>query len=107
MIEDCEFCFSDFGIQSAVLAGTFVCRAGFLVKDPDIFTCSTFMLNMHHYISLLIRICICLLLRFEDMDYDAVISSAETTIGLVEAIRKSMAEQAGSLFVRKNIQVFT
>lgn len=38
------------------------------------------------------------LLRFDDMDYDAVISSAETTIGLVEAIRKSMAEQAGSLF---------
>lgn len=32
---------------------------------------------------------------FDDMDYDAVISSAETTIGLVEAIRKSMAEQAG------------
>lgn len=46
------------------------------------------------------------LLRFDDMDYDAVISSAETTIGLVEAIRKSMAEQAGSLF-KEHIQVFT
>lgn len=32
---------------------------------------------------------------FEDMDYDAVISSAETTIGMVEAIRRSLAEQAG------------
>ena len=41
------------------------------------------------------RIRIHWLLRFDDMDYDAVISSAETTIGLVEAIRKSMAEQAG------------
>ena len=59
-------------------------------------------ITTHHYISLLIRICICLFLRFDDMDYDAVISSAETTIGLVEAIRKSMAEQAGSLFVRKH-----
>ena len=25
-------------------AGTFICRAGFFVKDPDIFTCSTFIL---------------------------------------------------------------
>lgn len=33
--------------------------------------------------------------RFEDMDYDTVISSAETTIGMVEAIRRSLAEQAG------------
>eukprot|EP00435_Cladocopium_sp_Y103_P034572 s1053_g8.t4 len=32
---------------------------------------------------------------FEDMDYDTVISSAETTIGMVEAIRRSLAEQAG------------
>eukprot|EP00438_Fugacium_kawagutii_P031896 Skav206018 [mRNA] locus=scaffold3015:78541:84767:+ [translate_table: standard] len=32
---------------------------------------------------------------FEGMDYDAVIGSAETTIGMVEAIRRSVAEEAG------------
>ena len=31
------------------------------------------------------------------MDYDTVISSAETTIGMVEAIRRSLAEQAGAV----------
>ena len=33
--------------------------------------------------------------KVRDMDYDTVISSAETTIGMVEAIRRSLAEQAG------------
>lgn len=31
------------------------------------------------------------------MDYDAVIGSAETTIGMVEAIRRSVADEALNL----------